>query len=97
MNDNIQIVQAVLKKELPEFFNSHDFIEKFSKKIEADFVNLLGQYTKDAHRKVNMQVARYLSANKVLLNIEKVGKEKSKNVFGNKDLIKNWQNLNVKK
>lgn len=97
MNDNIKNIQEVIDYELPEYFNSHDFIEKFTRKIETEFVKLLCQYDKDAHRKVNMQIAGYLSRNKGFLNIEKVGKENSKNVFGNTDLIKHWRNLNHKK
>ena len=94
MNDNIGVIQEIIDYELPEYFNSHDFIEKFTRKKEIEFVKFLSQYDNDTHRKVNMQIAKYLSVNKGLFNIEKVGKEKSKNVFGNNDFIANWQNLN---
>lgn len=93
MNDNTKIIQKLIDYELPEYFNSHDFIEKFTRKVEPEYVKLLSQYNKDAHRKVNMQIAKYLSTNKVFFNIGKVGKENSKNVFGNNNFIKYWQNL----
>ena len=93
MQGQIPMIEAIIK-ELPNSFDSHQFIQKFARRFEVEYVWYLSQYDKEPFRKVNMQIGRFLSENKDLLKIKDMGEWDSPNVFG--DLTKNeyWQKCN---
>lgn len=83
--------------DLKDKFDSHDFIKKFSKRIELDYVYLLATAgTTDPFRTVNMQIGNYLSNNQERLGIELIisdGKHRSENVFGNETECGLWRKV----
>lgn len=82
----------IIISDLPEKFSSHDFIEKFSKKYESEYIGMLAEYKdKNAFKIVHSQVAKFLSLNKKTFGIEKDERNSSENVFGDIDIIQWWK------
>jgi uncharacterized membrane protein YqiK len=78
--------------DLQEKFSSHDFIEKFAKKYESEYINMLVLYkNQDAFKTVHAQIARFLSLNMSILGIKKNNKDFSENVFGDRDIVQWWE------
>jgi hypothetical protein len=64
-------------------FDSHEFIRKFAKKFELEYVEFLYNYrNKNPFRVVHAQIALNLLKNKKRLNIIDSGKTLSSDVFG---------------
>lgn len=75
-------------------FSSHDFIEKFSKKYESDYIEMLVDYKdRNAFQSVHAQIARFLSSNMETYGIAKVKKKSSEHIFGDLDVIQWWEKL----
>lgn len=74
---------------LLEEFSSHDFIEKFAQQFEDDYIEMLVNYQKTgtAFQTVHSMIAKHLSQNMPALNIEKIPRKGSENVFGSIDVI----------
>lgn len=89
--DIIEIIDSFKDYE----FSSHDFIEKFSRKFETDYIEMLVFYKKSekAFQTVHSQIAKFLSENRVYLKIEKKGKKISENTFGENDYPEWWNKL----
>ena len=73
-------------------FSSHDFIEKFSEKFEPEYIDMLSKYktSGQAFQTVNSQIAKYLSENMSMLELEKTSRKQSENVHGNIDRVQWW-------
>lgn len=89
--------QAEIKNIINDFdankeFSSHDFIEKFSQKYEADYIEMLVKHKNSgqAFQTVHSIIALHLSKNMAIFNIEKTQKKGSENVHGNIDNIQWW-------
>ncbi len=81
----------IIISDLPERFSSHDFIEKFAKKFELEYIGMLAEYKdQGAFRIVHSQIAKFLSLNKKTFGIEKDERNSSENVFGDRDVIQWW-------
>jgi len=81
-------------KQLDCKFNSHEFIEKFAKKFEVEYIELLCQYkNRGAFQNVHSQIGLYLSENSVHLGIRKTIKTESRNIFGDIDKIQEWEKM----
>ena len=92
MQTNINHLRNDIISELESKFNSHDFIKKFAKRFEGDYILFLNNYSgSDAFRTVNSQIAKFLADNETRLNIHKTQKVKSENVFGEIDEIQGWK------
>ena len=76
-------------------FSSHDFIEKFAQKYEADFIDMLLLYKNKgkAFQTVHSSIARYLSKNKEIFSIAKTERKGSEHVFGSIDKIQWWERI----
>lgn len=72
-------------------FTSHDFLKKFAKNFERDYILFLDYYKdRDAFQIVHSQIGRFLSENAGDLNIKKTKKVPSENIFGEIDDIQEW-------
>ena len=77
--------------DLPNDFSSHDFIEKFSKKYESEYIDMLVLYKgREAFKTVHAQIAKQLSSNMKTYGIAKSKKKSSEHVFGDTDMIQWW-------
>ncbi len=85
---NIQDARAVIES-LKRDFDSHDFIEAI--KEWPDYQALKERYQSDADRTANSLVARFLSVNQGLLDIEQRNKKNSKNFKGNITTCTLWR------
>ncbi len=91
---NIQIIRNEIISELENEFNSHHFLKRFAKRFEANYIEFLSVYKgKGSFRTVHSLIAKFLSENELSLNITKVRKEKSENIFGEIDEIQRWKKL----
>jgi hypothetical protein len=53
-------------------FKSHDFLKKYAKRFEREYIDFLSKYGDNgAFQTVHSQIARFLSDNALLLRIEK--------------------------
>lgn len=79
----------------PIQFSSHDFIEKFARRFEEEYIEMLSQYrhTGSAFQTVHSTIAKYLSQNMVILGIEKLPRAGSEHVFGDIDVIQWWHRI----
>ncbi len=93
LNANLETIREVII-DLPDTFDSHDFIKKFSKKIELDYVYLLATAGSiEPFQNVNFQIGNFLKNNQAVLRIEFQGKIFSENVFGNNTECGNWRKV----
>lgn len=91
MNANIDAVRAVID-EMDDKFDSHDFIKKFSREIELDYVYLLATAgTATPFQTVHSQIGRFLRNNEDNLNISYVEDVNSENIFGNVTECASWK------
>lgn len=97
INDFLNLHELDLKRiitSLPVEFSSHDFIEKFCKQFESEYIDMLVMYKgKSAFQSVHSQIALFLSKNSENLGIRKLIKNKSENVFGDTDNIQWWERI----
>jgi hypothetical protein len=79
----------------PIEFSSHDFIEKFARMFEREYIEMLYDYrtTGNAFKTVHSAIAKYLSQNMASFNIVKNPKGPSEHVFGNIDVIQWWRRI----
>lgn len=82
MNANLSAIKKIIKEQMNDKFDSHSFIRTLAKKYEYQYVLLLKNYKKNAHRNVHAQIAKHLLKNRDYFEIEKHGKVRSATVFG---------------
>jgi len=91
LRQNLSQLADIISKLNPEF-NSHDFLKKFAKKFESDYVKFLNNYKENSpFQTVHSQIALFLSENAEDLNICKTKKVPSETVFGEIDEIQGWK------
>lgn len=89
---NINLIKAEIIDTLDTTFDSHEFIRKFSKRFEADYIRFLCDYSAEgAFREIHKQIAQSLSRNEAELDIAKTNvKDKSPNIFGEMTEAERW-------
>jgi hypothetical protein len=76
--------------DLPNEFDSHEFIRKFTKRYQIGYVKSLSKYKRAPFKKVHAQIASFLSKNETSLNIKKTEKIRSPNIFGINEENQGW-------
>ena len=95
MKEKLSEIKNIIS-DMPDKFSSHDFIKKFSKKYEENYIDMLYVYKKrKPFQTVHAQIAKFLSSNVKELGINKSGKCLSEHVFGEKDLIQGWKKTKI--
>jgi hypothetical protein len=89
MSANIPAIQAIIGQ-LERPFDSHAFIQKFSREFQAEYVQLLTAYAEEPFFKVHGQIGKFLSENQATLGIRKRGKVLSRNIFGEQSENQNF-------
>ena len=89
MSDHISDIREIINQ-MEKPFDSHDFIKKFSKKFQVEYVELLSQYSQDPFENVHKQIGKFLSEKDKLLGIQSAGREPSDNIFGEKSDNEIW-------
>lgn len=84
-----EIINKILN-DLPNKFDSHQFIEPYSILFKNQYEYSLSTYTGDAYKKVHAQIGMGLVKNMEYLKIMKNGKVKSENVRGNISRNEQW-------
>jgi hypothetical protein len=72
-------------------FDSHTFIQTFSKEFQKEYVQLLTEYDEEPFIKVHSQIGRFLSENQAELGIQSNGKVLSANIFGEQSENEEWK------
>lgn len=88
--------QSEIKEIISELnyrFNSHDFIQKYSKVFETEYLRQLSMYSDNAHQKVHSQIGIHLSNHAVFYSIRKIGDIFDKNIFGELVEIAKWEKV----
>jgi len=90
MAGKLEDIKIMIAKELPDKFDSHDFIRCFSKKFELDYAQLLRNYDVKPFRNLHAQIALSLVKYMEDLKIQKNGKVESQSIFGNEVENEEW-------
>lgn len=86
------IIDIILN--LNNTFNSHDFLMKFAKRFELEYITFLFEYNSvGAFQTIHSQIAKFLSENSMNLNIEKTEQTESRNVFGEIVRVQGWRKI----
>jgi len=72
-------------------FDSHDFIQVFSKEFQKEYIQLLTAYEEEPFIKVHSQIGKFLSENQEELGIKSNGKVLSANIFGEHTENEQWK------
>ncbi|MDR0605750.1 MAG: hypothetical protein LBG80_15765 [Bacteroidales bacterium] len=96
MIENMDGIKEIIGQ-LKRNFDSHDFIKRFAKKYQKEYMSFLSQYTIDLFEKVHQQIGRFLAVNQTLLGIQSKGRTKSENIFGEVTENEMWQKINKPK
>lgn len=94
MNVPLDSVKKLIENKLPNEFDSHDFIQIFSKDYESAYIEILNKYKKNSIRTTHSQIAINLRKNMEELNIKKNIEIKSDSIFGNNVPNKKWIKTN---
>lgn len=86
---NILAIQTIIGQ-LSRPFDSHAFIQKFSRKFQTEYVDLLTEYKDEPFIKVHGQIGKFLSKNQTALGIRQNGRVSSKNIFGENTENEEW-------
>lgn len=80
-------------KEMENKFSSHDFIKKFSSMFQKKYIELLYNYKNENEpfQVVHSQIGRFLERNAQLLEIKKIDRTNSNNIFGNINDVQEWE------
>ena len=93
MRDVLAALQLVNK----QFFNAHDFIEKYAEVAENDYVDMLAEHNQrpdgKPFRTVHAQLALYLQRHQQALGILELTGRKDENIFGNMTEASEWEDL----
>lgn len=93
MTSNLHAIQAIVE-DLNDNFNSYDFIQQFTRRFEVEYVSMLSLYDEEPFRKVNAQIAKFLSNNENGLNIVKQNnKTIYTNIFGGETECEMWRRV----
>jgi len=84
----VSIQKTISQMERP--FDSHAFIQKFSKEFQIQYIQLLAIYNDKPFLKVHEQIGLFLSKNQEKLGIKKNGKVLSQNIFGEESENEQW-------
>ncbi len=90
MKREIEIIKEKIIKNLPHEFDSHDFIRRFAKVYEVDYILFLGKYKLEPFRKVHAQIGEFLVRNQIVLSIRENGVTESPNIFGLETPNEKW-------
>lgn len=90
MLNKITTVKEIINH-LPRPFDSHTFIQIFSKEFQKEYVQLLTAYEEEPFIKVHSQIGKFLSENQEALSIKSNGKVLSANIFGEKTESEQWK------
>lgn len=91
MESNLVVIKDEIINNIPTSkFDSHEFIRYFTKRFEVEYVEFLSKFKQEPFRKVNSQIGKFLSENKVLLEIIDDGVTKSPNIFGIESQNEKW-------
>ena len=90
MNERLDTIKTIINEIPTSNFDSHEFIRRFAKEFEVDYVKFLSKYDAEPFKKIHAQIAINLLNNKIHLRIEKSGKISSANIFGIEDQNEQW-------
>lgn len=93
MNVDLKSVKAIIDK-MPNEFDSHDFIQIFSKQFGSAYIDLLNNYKNKSIQTTHAQIAINLRKNMDDLKIRKNEDVKSQSIFGNNVPNKKWTKVN---
>ncbi len=97
LSSHMEDLQQIIT-ELDDEFGSHDFLERFARRFETEYITFLSEHRKPvgqrgSFKEVHGQIARFLSKNQTALNIEKIDRQETKNVFGNATDNQMWRKV----
>lgn len=89
MLTNLIPIKKIINQ-MPRPFDSHTFIQLFSKEFQVEYVQLLTTYDEKPFIKIHQQIGKFLSENQTELNIKSNGKILSANIFGEQSENEQW-------
>jgi hypothetical protein len=90
MLTNLNPIKKIVNQ-MPRPFDSHNFIQIFSKEFQKEYVQLLTAYEEEPFIKVHRQIGKFLSEKQEELSISSNGKVLSANIFGEESENEQWK------
>ncbi|MFA7082157.1 MAG: hypothetical protein WC135_06030 [Bacteroidales bacterium] len=82
----------IIISKLENEFSLIDFIQEFAQEYEEEYIEMLFVYrVKGAFIEVRSQISSYLSTSEDLLNIERIAKTDTQNIFGKTVEVPYWK------
>jgi hypothetical protein len=92
LKQNIRRVKGEIIPELGGDFTTLDFIKKFARKFEGEYIRFLYSYKENnAFKEVHNQIADFLDDNELILNIKKSRKVRREDEYGELEEIQLWE------
>jgi hypothetical protein len=89
-----EIIKILRDRQEPNTFTSHEFIGRYIKEYESDYIDMLVEYknnkTPEIFKELNSQIAKFLSNNQHKLSILENGEVKDLNVHHINTDCKEW-------
>lgn len=96
LNQNTKLLRNEIISEFESDFTTLDFIKKFARRFEEEYIDYLNRHKGNgAFKTIHGQIARFLAENEPLLDIRRVRKVKSEDVFGNNDETYVWEKKKI--
>ena len=93
VKDVLQKIRDILQNEERHEFNSHEFICRYRRFYEKEYISMLNSAGENAFQKVNAMIAVFLSVNSKngSLNIQSLGKVLDRNDHYEETPNENWK------
>jgi hypothetical protein len=92
LKQNIRRVKGEIIPELGNDFTTLDFIKKFAKKFEGEYIRFLySNKENNAFKEVHGQVSEFLDDYELILNIKKSRKVRCEDEYGEMKEIQMWE------
>jgi hypothetical protein len=96
LKQNIRRVKSEIIPELGSDFTTLDFVRKFAKKFEGEYIRFLYSYKENnAFKEVHSQIADFLDDNELILNIKKSRKVRREDEYGEMEEIQMWEKKKI--
>lgn len=93
---DVNKAKKVIEK-MERTFSSHKFIKEYAFQNQKEYIEALQEKVQSGSpfEIVHQQIGRFLLDNAEELHIKHIGDKMSDNIFGHKNMVAKWENLNA--
>lgn len=91
VKDVLRKLKDILQNEERHEFNSHEFICRYRRFYEKEYINMLNHYEKNAFQEVNKQIGSFLERKQKELGIRYIKEVKDRNDHFESSDVAEWE------